>query len=61
MYNQLIKLFNERRKQKKMIEGVLERVGCVKKRKLVVLSSRPKKMKMSCLEFKTKKNENDLS
>ena len=32
-----------------------------KKIKWVVLSSRPKKIKMSCLEFKTKENENELS
>ena len=56
MYNQLLKLINERREQKKMIEErVLEIVGCLNKIKLAVSSSRPKKMKMSCLEFKTEK------
>ena len=68
MYNQLLKLINERRERKKMIEekeSLNESV--VKKRKKgrnvsssrpkkVVLSSRPKKKKGQLLEFETKKN-----
>ena len=68
MYNQLTKLINERREQKKWwTNRVFKRVSCFKK---VVISSRlkketsrvrgqkknkKKKEKKSCLEFKTKK------
>ena len=51
MYNQLLKLINERREQKKMNEE-----------KESLRESVVKKTKMGCLEFKTKKmNKNDLS
>ena len=51
MYNQLLKLVNERREQKKMIE---------EKESLkvsFVLKKTNKEMKMSCLESGTKTNE----
>ena len=47
MYNQLLKLINERREQKKMIE----------EKESLKESVVQKKMKMVCLEFKTQKKE----
>ena len=77
MYNQILKLRNERREQKKLIdekeslkEKVVEKKRKERKKerkKKVVLSSRPKGRNVSsskpkiCLEFKTKKNRNVLS
>ena len=62
MYNQLLKLINERREQKKMVEekeSLKESVTCLefrtKKMEMTCLEIKSKKIKTGCLEFETKK------
>ena len=48
MYNQLLKLINERREQKMIEEKVLKRVSCLKKKKNVWDSSNQHCLKFFC-------------